>query len=181
MFLALAPAISAYAAEPVVLLKGNHPVADLSGFKPAAADRRLDLAIVFALRNRAVLDQFLAAQQDPNSPHYHHWLKPDEFAAQFGPHPSDLQAVAEWLKSEGMTVRAVDVADRLVKFAATVAQAEQLFGVTIIGSADGALYGNTSDPLIPVRFAGVIVRIEGLDNLRAVVPASHSSPSVPGR
>ncbi len=181
MLLALAPALSAYAAEPVVLLNGNHPATDLSGFRPAAPDRKLELAIVFALRNRAALDQFLAAQQDPNSPHYHQWLKPDEFAAQFGPHPSDLQAVAAWLKSEGISVHSVDIADRLVKFTATVAQAERLFGVTIVASADGALYGNTSDPLIPVRFAGVIARIEGLDNLRAVMPMSHSSPSVPGR
>ena len=174
---AAATARTALAGEPAVALIGNHPVADLTNFGPADKDRRLDLQIVFALRNKPALDELLAAQQDPNSPQYHHWLTPNEFHARFGPSPNDVGAVVEWLRSEGLSADGAD--GRSVRLTAAVAQVERIFGVAIVASADGRLYGNTSDPLIPARFAGVIARIEGLDNMRVVVPAKRA-PIRPG-
>jgi len=163
------------AGETAVALMGNHPVADFTNFGPADKDRRLDLEIIFALRNKPALDELLAAQQDPNSPDYRHWLTPNEFTAKFGPNSSDVRAVAEWLESQRFTAITADSQDRSIRFNSTVSDAERVFGVAIVASANGVIYGNTSDPLIPARFAGVIARIEGLDNMRAVVPLSPAS------
>jgi len=174
MLFIAATAHKVFAGEPAVALMGNHPVADFTNFGPADKDRRLDLRIILALRNKAALDELLAAQQDPNSPQYHHWLTPNEFHAKFGPSPKDIGAIVEWLKSEGLS--AADEADgRSVRLTATVAQVERIFRVAIVTSASGLIYANTSDPLIPARFAGVIARIEGLDNMRIVVPANRTS------
>jgi kumamolisin len=163
------------AGEPAVVLMGNHPVADFTNFGPADKDRRLDLEIIFALRNKSALDELLAAQQDPNSPDYHHWLTPNEFSAKFGPNLSDVRAVAEWLEAQRFTAISADSQDRSIRFNSTVSDAERAFGVAIVASANGLIYGNTSDPMIPARFAGVIARIEGLDNMRIVVPLSPAS------
>src|ERR1700674_2411684 len=110
--IAATTAHSAFAGEPAVALSGNHPVADLAKFGPADKDQPLGLQIVFALRNQPALDELLAAQQDPNSPQYHHWLTPDEFAANFGRNLSEVRAVAEWLKSQRFTAISADREDR---------------------------------------------------------------------
>ena len=70
-----------------VQLRGNvsSSFPNLPLTRRAPADQPLDLRIYFALRDRATLDKLLADQQDRNSPEYHRWLTPDEFAARFGP------------------------------------------------------------------------------------------------
>jgi len=158
------------AAEGAVALLDNHPGVGLDNFVPAAGDKTLDLEIVFALRNRAALDKLLADQQDSRSSRYHHWLTASQFAAQFGPAQADFDAVGAWLNSQGLGVAAADIGNRYIRFSATVSDAERIFGGAIVASGDGRLYGNLADPLIPARFAGVIARIEGLDNLRAATP-----------
>jgi len=173
--IAAATAQKAFAGEPTVVLKGNHPVADCTNFGPADPYRRLDLRVILALRNQPALDELLAAQQDPASPQYHHWLTPNEFALRFGPNPSDVRAVAQWLESQRFSAVSADTEGRSLRCTATVSQAARTFGVAIVTSANGRLYGNTSDPLIPARFAGVIARIEGLDNMRKVVPVKRAS------
>ena len=175
MLLIAASAHEVRTGESTVPLQGNHPTASLAGMGPAAADKRLKLQVILALRNQSALDQLLAGQQDPNSPQYHHWLTPNEFHARFGPSPNDVGAIVEWLKSEGLSAVADEAGGRSIRLTVTVAQIERIFGVAIVASADGRLYGNTSDPLIPARFAGVIARIEGLDNLRHVMPLNRSS------
>src|SRR5208337_5598098 len=69
-------------AERTLALPDNHPGAGLENFGPAARDKTLDLEIIFALRNRAALDNLLADQQDSRSGRYHQWLTASQFAAQ---------------------------------------------------------------------------------------------------
>jgi subtilase family serine protease len=146
----------------------------------AAPEKRLDLKAVFALRNRASLERLLRDQQDPNSLEYHRWLTPAEFAVRFGPSEADFQAVAEWLKSEGFEVVSSDIKARYIRFAGAVSQAESTFGVEILASDDGRMFGNRRPPLIPTRFDGVIAHVEGLDNLRRFTSLAHRSEG-PGR
>ncbi len=160
----------ASAGEGVVTLAGNHPVASLAGFVPAAGDKTLDLQVIFALRNRGALDRLLAEQQDSRSPRYHHWLTSNQFAAQFGPSAADFNAVGAWLKSQNFRVVSADIRNRYIRFSATVSDVQRTFGGAIVASGDGRLYANTADPVIPARFANVVARIEGLENLRAVTP-----------
>ena len=147
----------------------NHPklaeaTAPLGGLEPT---RPLSMSVTLALRNRDQLQQLLADQQNPTSPQYHHFLTPEEFAARFG--PDDFGAVRDWLVAEGFKVIATDTGARAVQFTGTVAQAERTFSVAIQGFG-GASFGNSTDPHIPARFAGVIAHIHGLDNMSARMP-----------
>jgi hypothetical protein len=166
-----------------VQLRGNvsSSLSSLHLTRRAPADKPLDLRIYFALRDRATLDKLLADQQDRNSPEYHRWLTPDEFAARFGPTETDFSAVTGWLHSEGLNIVSADIKSREIRYGDTVSHAEQMFGVHIFGTEDGRLFGNREEPSLPERFDGVIAFIDGLDNLRAVMPASHLSRDLPDR
>ena len=90
---ALAAASAAVPAQAGVVL------ADSAAAQPAM------FAVKLPLRNRSALDALHAAQHDPASPLYHHWLTAAEFATRFGPSPADKAAVARELQAAGFTVK----------------------------------------------------------------------------
>jgi len=153
------------------ILAGNHPAAveTYSAIANAELTQPLAMDVRFNLRNAADLSKLIAAQHDPSSPQYHQWLKTGEFDERFGPLPSDVNAVASWLASEGFTVESTD--DGHVQFSGNVAQAQRSFAVHIARLGDGSFYGNTDDPTIPAQFAGMIAAIRGLDNIMRIKPA----------
>ena len=66
------------------------------------------------LRDQAELDALLAEMQDPVSPHFHHWLSPNEFARRFGPDSKQVDRVRSALQDAHKdTNRAVASTDRL--------------------------------------------------------------------
>ena len=154
--------------EDVVAVNGNHPSNfswALPDASPLAGDQVLKMEIVFAVRNRPALDQLLTQQQDPLSPQFRRWLKSQEFTNRFGPSETDLASVRSWLTEQGFAVRAESRDGRYTEFTVTVAQVESSFRVAVVGSSDGKRFANTSDPMIPARFQGVVAGIRGLDNL----------------
>ena len=166
---------SARAGEATATLEGNHPdeAAEIAETQ-AAPSRTLTMHLTMALRNRADLDRTIAEQQDPASAEYHRWLTPDEFNTRFGPSEADIAKVSRWLKRKGFTVQSADADSRRVTFTGTVASAEKAFGVKIAAMADGGLFANTGDPVVPTDLAPMIESIRGLDNLL------HSAPALRG-
>jgi subtilase family serine protease len=156
-----------------VILKGNHPreATTLASVGDADPNQQLSMEISFAVRHRAELDQLLADQQNPSSPNFRKWLAPGEYNQRFGPSQPNIDAVSEWLRSEGFTVE--PSSNGMLKFSGTVAQAEHAFSTRIARFGDGTTYANVDDPSIPARFDGVIAAILGLDNMMHAVPASH--------
>jgi subtilase family serine protease len=160
-----------------VPIRDNHPseIAQLGELSRAAANRRLDLKIFLSLRNRPELDALLAAQQDPTSPQYHQWLTPAQFATRFDPGQSDLIAIANWLNGAGFRLTALGPDRHYVAFTGSVAQAERVFGVTIVATTDSRMFTNLEDPIVPAGLAGLVAHLEGLDNLRRFAPLIRSS------
>ncbi|HEV7987482.1 MAG TPA: protease pro-enzyme activation domain-containing protein, partial [Candidatus Binataceae bacterium] len=154
-----------------VKLKGNHPseLARLGAVVHADPAMELHLTVVLGVHDQPKLDQLLADQQNPSSSQYHQWLTPKQFNERFGPTQAHTQAVVRWLKSQGLRVNAINLLGRTIDATANVTQAEAAFATMIVTS--GASFGNASDPSVPVEFAGVIVGIQGLDNMYAVMPA----------
>ncbi len=151
-----------------VALSGNYSPAAAGLSARASAQQSLRLHIFFQLRNREDLSQLLSDQQNPSSPRYHRWLTPEQFDSRFGRTPAEVRAVSKWLSARGL--RVLSASNRKIDFSATVAQTEAAFATTIAASADGASYGNVSEPQIPEQFVDVIGSIEGLDNLRHWMP-----------
>lgn len=160
-----------------VRLSRNHPIAaeGFTSLGDAAANTSLDMQIRFALRNRGELDQLLADQQNPASAQFHQWLKTGEFLRRFGPGKSEVKALEAWLTSQGFTIT-TRASDHLA-FTGDVATAQHAFEVRIARFGDGSTYANTSDPVIPRRFANVIGAVLGMDNMVRAIPVSpHPAP-----
>jgi subtilase family serine protease len=173
--------LSAAGGVGVVKLKGNHP-AELARLGPVVhADpaMKLHLTVMLGIHDQAKLDQLLADQQNPSSSQYHRWLTPEQFNRRFGPTRAQTNAAVRWLESQGLQVKSINRLGRTIEATANVSQAETAFATTIVTS--GANFGNTSDPSIPAEFNGVIVGIQGLDNMHAVMPAGlHRRPPAAG-
>ncbi len=120
----------------------------------------LQLEVIMALNNRAQLTQLEADVQNRDSPSYHRWLTPQQFAATFGPTTQQMQAVAAWLRNRGLIVTATDPLTRAVRFTGLYWQVKKGLGTTIRG--DGVNYANVTDPQVPAELAPTIVSIEGL-------------------
>lgn len=79
------------------------PVPTIVGVPDAASQVSFEVAL--PLRNEEQLDALLAAQQDSDSPQYHKWLTPTQFAALFGPDKATLESVAAALTARGLSVQ----------------------------------------------------------------------------
>lgn len=117
---------------------------------------------------QAALSQLLIDQQNPSSPHYHQWLTPAQFGAQFGLSASDLSAVTSWLTSQGFTITNTAKSSTFVTFSGTVAQVQNAFGTTIHNlSLNGEQHiSNLTEPTLPAAIAGVVGSIRGLNDFK---------------
>jgi subtilase family serine protease len=153
--------------------KSVHPRAKMSTDEgPAQANFALpSLSLHFNMTaaQQAALAQLLAAQQNPNSPSYHKWLTPEQFAAQYGLSSADLSVVSNWLTSQGFAIKAVARTGTFIEFSGTVSQAQQAFHTSIhkvVFNGEQHI-ANMSDPAVPAGIAGVVSSVSGLDDFRA--------------
>ncbi|MGH9353094.1 MAG: protease pro-enzyme activation domain-containing protein, partial [Terriglobia bacterium] len=100
---------------------------------------------------QASLNTLLGQLQNPPSPEYHQWLTPDQFAAQFGLSPNDLNKVVSWLKGEGFTVDGVARSRMWVAFSGTAGEVQSAFHTEIHSYVVNGEphYANSSDPSVP--------------------------------
>jgi hypothetical protein len=164
-------------ADDRAMLAGNHPAEaeKFSQLGEASPNLNLEMQVRFALRNKKDLETLLAQQQNPKSPNYHKWLTGDEFIRRFGPTPAQVKAVTDWLSGEGFTITRSSANG--VEFNGPAAQAQRSFAVRIARFGDGTVYANTSDPIIPQRFAGIVSAIRGMDNMVHAVATAHRNPA----
>ncbi len=165
-------------ADDGMMLAGNHPPDAESFAQIGAADSTapLQLSIHFALRHQNALAKLLVDQQDPASANYHKWLTPDDFLRRFGPSPAAMDAVAKWLAGEGFVITRRE--GGALAFTGSVAVAQSAFALRIAKFGDGSVYANTSDPVVPRRFAGVIASVQGMDNMVHAVAMNAQSEQV---
>ncbi|MGE5346786.1 MAG: protease pro-enzyme activation domain-containing protein [Acidithiobacillales bacterium] len=85
------------------------------------------MVMVFPVREPALLQRFLAELQNPVSPRFRKWLTPSEFGARFGATSGDLEAVAGWLRSEGLAVEGATAGRTALVFSGRAADVERAF------------------------------------------------------
>ena len=154
-------------------LAGNlHPLAraafDRGTADPSLTLDSLRLILKPSADQQAALDQLLAAQQDPSSPDYHHWLTPEEYADRFGASTGDIAKITQWLEQQGLQVTGVARARNAVSFRGTAAQVATVFGTEIHRyEVDGEVYfANSTEPSLPAGLGSVVLGIRGLHNFR---------------
>ena len=140
-----------------------------AGRMPANA-KLSGMSIVFnrSAAQQADLDRLLAAQQDPSSPQYHHWLSPDEFGARFGMSQADLDKVETWLQQQGFAIDSVGRGRSMIRFSGTAGQVEMAFQTEMhYFKTNGETHFAPSTALsVPAAIAPTVAAVGNLNNFR---------------
>jgi len=143
--------------------------ADLGSAPGQTLLQGMSLRFTPSTAQQAALDQLLADQQNPASPHYHQWLTPPQYAAQFGLSGNDIAKIAAWLTSQGFTVTGVANGGSFITFDGTVAQAQTAFATSIhsLSVSGESHFANITEASVPSAFTGVVGAVTGLHDFRA--------------
>src|SRR5579862_9092224 len=154
-----------------VTLAGHlHPKArpdlDQGRVAPSMQLPYVTLSLAPSSSQKAALEQLLAQQQDPASPHYHRWLTPEQFADRFGVSNADIAKITNWLQSEGLNVKAVARGRTWIAVSGSAAQFETAFRTELhqYQAAGETHFANATDPSIPAALDGVVHAIRGLND-----------------
>lgn len=155
----------------LVTLRGNvHPLARPEFDQGVAPDdlpmNRMLLVLQRGADQEASLRRMLDEQQVKFSEKFHQWLTPEQFGQQFGPADSDVQAVTNWLSSQGFQGIKVGAGHLIVEFSGTAGLVRQSLGTEVhkfrVAGADH--WANAGDPQIPAALAPVVRGIDSLNN-----------------
>jgi len=147
----------------------------------------MDVVIALNLRNQAGLQQLLANLQNQNSPSYHAFLTPAQFTAEFGPTQSQVQAITQYLVSEGVRVTSVSSNRELLHAHASTATLQSAFHVAIGDySLNGRdFYAPVGYPQLPSAVASMVTAVIGLSDFNQMhpmsVPAAGNGVAVPNK
>ena len=94
---------AAYPGDSTRVLAGHTPalVQASQVVGPVEPTTQLDLRLSLPIRDSDDLDNLLAGLYDPNSPEFHHYLTPEEFAERFYPSAEELQILRDALSAAG--------------------------------------------------------------------------------
>jgi pseudomonalisin len=164
----LAPAVASQPARAHIALPQFQQTQDLG---PIPGETRLDRMILLmkpTAHQQTELNALLAAQQNPSSSLYHHWLTPAEFGARFGASTASLTQTTAWLTQRGFTVDEIPAGRGIIYFSGTAAQVDEAFHTPIhsFHSAAVTYIANARDPEIPASLSSSVAGIVSLHNLR---------------
>jgi pseudomonalisin len=168
-----------------IVLSGNrHPLAIAANDQGmVSGDFRME-RIILTLKpgagQQAALERLIAAQRDPQSPAYQHWLTPEEYGDRFGVSENDLQQIVNWLRTHGLDSVEIGPGRNAIVFGGVAAQVGAAFHTQIhTYKAGGELHhANASDPEIPEALSAVVAGIVSLHDFRS--QPMHTALQKPG-
>ena len=169
--------LSAAAAATVPIETGTLTgVRDL-GRAPASVTVRI--AVVLNYHNEAELDRLTEAQADPDSPLYHRFLTPSQFAAYFSATPTEYGRVIAALQRGGFTITHTSANRTVVDAAAPAPVAARFFDTdihSVLSRDAGRTYANVREGSVPAEIAGAVFAVVGLDAAHRLRPAYAFAP-----
>jgi subtilase family serine protease len=152
-----------------IALPHHHPqwansANDAGLVSPSLPLEHLTLVLARSPQQQLAFETFLADQQDPASPAYHHWLTPAQVGQRFGLSDSDLASLTGWLQSQGLHVNWVSPSRMFIGFGGTAADVGRAFQsemhtYTIDGVQRMSI---ASDPMVPRAVAPALKAVHGL-------------------
>lgn len=125
------------------------------------------------------LQAFADAVSDPKSPTYRHFMTPAQVGEAFGASATDVDAVVDFVKANGMKIDLVMPQRLSVVVKTTVAQAEKALRTTINNYKGPDLSGkeitfraNSKALSLPVGISSVVIYVEGVSNYYRPKPMS---------
>jgi subtilase family serine protease len=151
----------------------------------------IDVTLWFAPHNRAMLDQRVAQEYDPNSPLYHHWLDRRLLGTMFGATDAEVAAVRGFLGRQGLSVVGGDPGHFFLRARGTMSAVARAFNVEFANFLfRGKVYrANAADPAIDDAAGAYVAAVMGLDTTGFVhplikqtdllkLPATETSPDM---
>jgi subtilase family serine protease len=130
-------------------------------------------------------DALLAAQQDPASPEYHHWLTPAEIGERFGLSTEELDTLKDWLESEGLHVDWVAPGRNFIGFSGNAGDVSRAFQTELnyYDVNTTRKFSVATPPMVPTALAPLVKAIRGLHtiderSLHRERIERHSSPDI---
>ena len=102
-------------------------------------------------------------------------LTPAQFAATYGPTPSEVQAVVSYLQTQGFTN--IETGTQMVSANGTAANVSKAFNTTLNAfSLNGAhVYANVTPAYVPTNLGGIVTAVLGLTNAaKMAVPTDYA-------
>lgn len=154
----------------MVELKNHVAVMAQSQFDqgPVDGSQMLHVTMLFtpSAQQQQALEELIAQQQNPKSPHFHQWLTSEQFGQQFGLSQNDIGKISSWLESQGLKVSYVAHGRDFLKFDGSVAQVQSVFRTSIHNyNVKGKThFANVTPPMIPAALSGIVGGFRGLHN-----------------
>jgi kumamolisin len=136
----------------------------------------ITLEVGLQIRDPKGLNSFIADVSDPASANYRHYLTPAQFAATYGPTPTDYSALDSWAAASGLITSGYS--NRLLlNVSGTVGDVERALHVNLnqYERPDGSIfYAPDREPSLDS--STTVLRISGLDNYVVPTPRAGSGP-----
>jgi pseudomonalisin len=148
---------------------------------PAPAGTAMRLVVTLTRPNVAGEKALLAAEHDPASPSYRHFLTPAQFANRFGVPAGRRSAALSYLTGGGLSVDSVSTAGDVYSVHGTAAQVSSVFQTSIHNyTFNGTRFlANTSAPISPAAIG--VADVIGLNTLQhyslPAKPVTATKPS----
>lgn len=138
---------------------------------PVPADTQLNqLTLVLARtqQQEQALERFIADEQNPASPLFHHWLTAAQIGRLFGASDEDLAAVRAWLESQGLRVNWIAPGRNFIGFGGSAADVSRAFQAELhTYNVNGVKRLSVATaPMVPAALASAIVAVRGLYSIQ---------------
>src|SRR5260370_23855503 len=156
-----------------------YPVQNLTNatlIGPLAASTPLHVVVGLQEQNADQIQPTLRRMLTPGDPLYGASLTVPQFIAQFGPMPTQVQAVQNYLSGNGFANITVADNQLLIEADGTTGDVTAAFHTSLANYSIGGanVYVNTADAQVPASLAGVVVAVLGLNNVVAVHSDLHT-------
>lgn len=171
----------AVAATPQIEVGSVTGVRDL-GRAPASV--RVRIAVVLNYHHDAELEWLTQAQADPDSPVYHRFLTPAQFADYFSLAPAEYGRVVSSLQQGGFKITHTFPNRTVIDAVAAAPDAARYFHTDIhrVVTMDGRLtYTNVRPGVVPAEIGNLILTVQGLDAVGRMRPLNTFASIRPRR
>lgn len=188
LLLAAASLVSAASAQTIWVNTATQGIslaqlASATDLGPAPANQAITVRVGLPIQNKAALEAYVEAINDPSNSLYGQSLTPAQFASTYGATAAQVAAVTNYLQSAGFTNIVAEPNNLLISADGTVAQASAAFNTQIeqYNQFGATVYGNLTAAQVPQSLAGSVTAVLGLNTIGQMRPTlvTRAQVSVP--
>jgi pseudomonalisin len=145
------------------------------------ASTPVHFGVALQLRNRDSLVQLVRNMDDPASLLYGTELEPSQFVSTYGPTTDQVNAVVNYLKSQGFSNVQVESNNLIVQADGTAAKVNAAFNTRLEQFQQNglAVFANTKPAQVPASLNGVAVAVLGLNNAAVMKTPARRTDTIP--